>query len=157
MRWLAFGCFSPIMEVGPTQDRGFWNNVKEPHYDKSLIATLRLYSKIRMRLKPYLRQLAQDAHDTGMPVARPLFLAYPKQQQAWQDWQTYLLGPDILVSAIWQKDVTRHRLYLPAGEEWIDAWDTGRTYNGGEYIEVDAPLHKIPFFIERDPVLIWAI
>ena len=149
MRWLAFGCFSPIMEVGPTQDRGFWNNIKEPHYDKSLIATLRLYSKIRMRLKPYLRQLAQDAHDTGMPVARPLFLAYPKQQQAWQDWQTYLLGPDILVSAIWQKDVTRHRLYLPAGEEWIDAWDTGRTYNGGEYIEVDAPLHKIPFFIRK--------
>ncbi|MEJ2542827.1 MAG: glycoside hydrolase family 31 protein, partial [Calditrichaceae bacterium] len=26
MRWLGFGCFSPLMEVGPTNDQGFWNN-----------------------------------------------------------------------------------------------------------------------------------
>ena len=149
MRWLGFGCFSPLMEVGPTQDRGFWNNRAEPHYDTPLIATWRLYSRIRMKLIPYLMEQAREAQDSGMPIARPLFLNYPDQPEAWQDWQTYLLGPDILVSAIWQPGVEKHRLYLPAGEQWTDAWDREKTLQGGGYVEVEAPLHKIPIFIRQ--------
>ncbi len=69
--------------------------------DTELIAIWRLYSKIRIKLVPYLKTLVQEAHESGTPIARPLFLVYPEQQKAWEDWQTYLLGPDILVSEIW--------------------------------------------------------
>jgi len=138
-RWLGFGCFSPIMEVGPTNNKGFWDNPPEYGlvYDTTLIATWRLYSKIRMELIDYVREQAILSNKTGMPVARPLFLIYPDQEEAWNDWQTYLFGPDILVSAVWKKGVTKHRLYLPKGETWIDAWNK-KEYSGGEYVEVDA-------------------
>lgn len=148
MRWIAFGCFSPIMEVGPTNNTGFWRNPDEPHYDIELIATWRLYSKIRMKLIDYLSEQAKTAHSDGTPVAMPLFLKYPKQEEAWNDWQTYMLGPDILVSAIWEKNVKEHRLYLPKGETWIDAWSK-EEHEGGKYITVEAPLYKIPVFIRK--------
>jgi alpha-D-xyloside xylohydrolase len=149
MRWLGFGCFSPIMETGPTNNRGFWDNPEEPHYDTELIAVWRLYSKIRTLLVPYLHSLAEEASKTGMPLIRPLFITYPAQKEAWNDWQTYMLGPDILISAIWEKGKEKHKLYLPSGEEWIDAWDTSQIYKGGEYVEVDAPLYKIPVFLRN--------
>jgi alpha-D-xyloside xylohydrolase len=148
-RWLGFGCFSPIMETGPTNNQGFWNNPQEPHYDPELIATWRLYSKLRMKLVPYIRECAEEARNTGMPIARPLFLLYPEQPEAWEDWQTYQFGPDILVSAIWESGKERHRLYLPAGVEWVDAWDRENVLPGGRYVEVEAPAYKIPVFIRK--------
>ena len=148
-RWLAFSCFCPIMEVGPTEDRGLWDLKEEPHYDTQLIAIWRLYSKIHEKLTDYSFKLAKEAAKTGMPIARPLFVHYPDQQQAWNDWQSYMYGPDILVSAVWEKGKTQHSLYLPAGEKWIDAWDKKKIYTGGQTITVDAPVYKMPIFIRQ--------
>jgi len=150
MRWLAFGCFSPVMEIGPTNNRGFWNNPGEPHYDKELIAVWRLYSHIRMNLKDYVTSLAQKAHDDGTPVVRPLFLAFPGQKEAWNDWQTYMFGPDILVSAVWREGATEQQVWLPSGETWIDAWSPEqKEYEGGAYVTVAVPVYKIPLFIRK--------
>ncbi|MFB6341055.1 TIM-barrel domain-containing protein [Saccharicrinis sp. FJH62] len=149
LRWLGFGCFSPIMEVGPTNNLAFWSNPTNPSYDSELIATWRLYSKIHYKLAPYIHELSAKASEEGTPIVRPLFLVYPDQKEAWNDWQTYMFGPDILVSAIWQNKDVEHKLYLPAGETWVDAWNTGKEYKGGSYITVQAPLHKIPFFIRK--------
>jgi alpha-D-xyloside xylohydrolase len=146
-RWLGFSCFSPIMEVGPTEDKGLWDLNEEPKYDTQLIAIWRLYAKIHDSLKDYTYDCAKEAAQTGMPIARPLFLICPDQKEAWEDWQTYMFGPDILVSPIWQKGKTSHKLYLPGGEKWVDAWDREKTYDGGQYVTVDAPLYKIPIFI----------
>lgn len=148
-RWLAFGCFNPIMEFGPTEDRAPWDMHNEPHFDSELIAIWRTYAKIHANLANYTHQLAQEAHETGMPIVRPLFLQYPEQTEAWADWQTFLYGPDLLVSAIWEKGVTRHSCYLPAGETWVDAWDVSKEYEGGQTLEVETPLAKIPIFIRK--------
>ena len=150
MRWLAFGCFSPIMEVGPTNNAGFWNNPDEPYYDTELIAVWRLYSKIRMRLKDYITVQAQKAHDDGTPIVRPLFLAFPEQKEAWERWESYMFGPDILVSAVWKKGDLRQEVWLPAGETWIDAWSADKNeYTGGTIVTVSVPIHKIPLFIRK--------
>ncbi|MBN1787147.1 MAG: glycoside hydrolase family 31 protein [Sedimentisphaerales bacterium] len=148
-RWLAFSCFCPVMEVGPIEDRGFWSLKEEPAYDTKLIAIWRLYSKIHTELIDYSYEYAKEARKTGMPIARPLFILYPEQKEAWNDWKTYMYGPDILVSAIWRKGKTQHPVYLPAGEEWIDAWNTDKVYTGGQTLLVDTPLHKIPIFIRK--------
>ncbi|MFC1568732.1 glycoside hydrolase family 31 protein [bacterium] len=148
MRWLAFSCFSPIMEVGPTNNRGFWDNPEEPQYDVELIATWRLYAKIRKSLQPYIHELAKKASETGVPVVRPIFLNYPDQTETWEDWQTFLLGPDILVSAIWESNVKDHKLYLPAGETWIDAWNY-KKHEGGQHVKINTPVYKIPIFIRQ--------
>jgi alpha-glucosidase (family GH31 glycosyl hydrolase) len=147
-RWLGFSCFSPLFEVGPTWNGSLWSCRWEPSYDIELLAIWRLYSRLRMRLIDYTDACAREAHATGMPIVRPLFLIHPEQPEAWQDWQTYYYGPDIVVSAIWQEGKTFQQLYLPAGEKWVDAWD-GTVYEGGKMVMVDAPLHKLPIFLRQ--------
>jgi alpha-D-xyloside xylohydrolase len=146
-RWLAFSCFTPIMEVGPTRNLAFWSLPRTPSYDAVLIAIWRLYARLHARLAEYSYQQARDAHRTGMPIVRPLFLVEPKARAAWTNWQTYLYGPDLLVAPIWEKGKRNQEVYLPSGTSWRDAWHPGTTYRGGRTITVQADLHQIPLFI----------
>ena len=146
-RWLAFSCFTPIMEVGPTRNVAFWNLPREPKYDADLIAVWRLYARLHQRLADYSYAQAQEATRTGVPIVRPLFLSDPKAPAAWSNWWTYLYGRDILVSPVWEKDKRSQEVYLPAGSSWRDAWRPGKTYKGGETITVQSELHQIPIFI----------
>lgn len=146
-RWLAFSALTPIMEVGPTKNVGFWNLPREPSYDETLIAIWRLYARLHERLIDYSYKYAEEAHKTGMPIVRPLFLVDPKAAQAWANWQTYLYGADILVSPIWKKGQRTQEVYLPSGNEWRDAWNPAKVYKGGQTITVQAELHQLPLFI----------
>ena len=82
-RWLAFSCFTPIMEVGPTRNRAFWSLPRTPSYDAKLIAIWRLYARLHTRLADYSYKQAREAHRSGMPIVRPLFLADPESPAAW--------------------------------------------------------------------------
>ncbi|MGE4587841.1 MAG: TIM-barrel domain-containing protein [Mangrovibacterium sp.] len=148
MRWMGFSCFSPVMEVGPTNDRGFWGMNYDPAFDRELLAVWRFYASLRMSLVDYLHGLAVEAGETGMPVARPLFLEYPGQPESWNDWNTYKLGPDLLVSVIWEEGKTEQEVYLPAGETWINLWDK-KEYEGGSYRKISAAIHQIPVFLRK--------
>jgi alpha-glucosidase (family GH31 glycosyl hydrolase) len=148
-RWLAFSCFTPIMEVGPTRNRAFWNLPRKPAYDTTLIAVWRLYARLHQRLADYGYRCAGEAHKTGMPIIRPLFLVEPKAQEAWSNWWTYLYGNDILVSPVWEKGKRTQEVYLPSGPDWRDAWRPGVVYHGGQTVTVLADLHQIPIFIRE--------
>jgi alpha-glucosidase (family GH31 glycosyl hydrolase) len=146
-RWLAFSAFTPIMEVGPTRNVAFWNTPREPAYDDVLIAIWRLYARLHERLEDYSYRQAKVAHDTGMPIVRPMFLADQTHPAAWDNWWTYEYGPDLIVSPVWEKGKRSQKVYLPAGSQWRDAWRPGKTYSGGQTVEVPAELHQIPMFI----------
>ncbi len=146
-RWLAFSCFTPIMEVGPTRNVAFWNLPREPAYDTDLIAIWRLYARLHTRLADYSYQQAQEAHRSGMPIVRPVFLADPDSPDAWKNWQTYLYGPDLLVSPIWEKQKRSQEVYFPSGDRWRDAWRPEKVYSGGQTAEIPAEMHQIPLFI----------
>lgn len=152
MRWIAFSCFSPIMEVGPTNNFGFWGMDYEPSFDTELLAIWRLYTNLRMDLVDYISEISDVACKTGMPVLRPLFLEYPDQKESWENWESYKFGKDLLVSVIWEKGKTNQQVYLPAGETWINVW-TGKEYNGGQTINVDALFHQIPLFMRKGSTL----
>jgi alpha-D-xyloside xylohydrolase len=153
MRWIGFSCFSPIMEIGPTNNKGFWNLNSDPSYDNELIAVWRFYSNLRMSLIDYIYNLTKNASETGMPVARPLFLEYPEQKESWNNWETYKFGDDLLVSVIWEKGVTKQQVYLPSGETWIDLWNN-KEYDGGQYIEANALPHQTPVFLRKGSTLV---
>jgi alpha-D-xyloside xylohydrolase len=146
-RWLAFSAFTPIMEVGPTRNRGFWDLPREPAYDADLIAIWRLYARLHDRLADYSHRFAQEATRTGMPIVRPVALVDPASPAAWSNWWTYLYGSDVLVSPIWEKGQRRQEVYLPSGSRWRDAWRPTKEYDGGQTIRVAAELHQIPVFV----------
>ncbi len=153
MRWLGFSCFSPIMEVGPTNNLGFWGMDYEPSFDKELLAIWRFYAKLRMSMVDYVSTMGDVACKTGMPVLRPLFLEYSDQKESWENWETYKFGDDLLVSVIWEEGKTNQQVYLPAGETWVNLWDK-QEYEGGQYIEVEAPLYQTPVFLRKGSNLV---
>ena len=147
-RWLEFSAFTPIMEVGPTKNVAFWDLPRPPSYDETLIAVWRLYARLHQRIADYSYKCAQEAHATGLPIVRPLFLVDPKASDAWANWWTYLYGPDLVVSHVWQVGGRDVQVYLPAGAKWRDAWDPKQVYEGGETITAHVELHQIPLYIK---------
>jgi alpha-D-xyloside xylohydrolase len=146
-RWLEFSAFTPIMEVGPTKNVGFWNLPRDPSYDEVLLAVWRVYARLHQRLADYSYAQAQRAHQTGEPIIRPLFLVDPTAPEAWKDWETYQYGPDILLSPVWQKGQRSKQVYLPSGAQWQEAWHPEKTYRGGQTITVTADRYQLPLFI----------
>ncbi len=133
-RWIAFSAFNAVFQLPALRDT-------------ELLPGLRFYGRLHHRLTEYSYRAALQAQKTGLPVVRPLFVAFPNDSQAWSFWQEFMYGDDLLVGAIWQKGQRSFSMYLPAGK-WVDAWD-GREYKGPATVNVDCPPHKIPIFVRR--------
>ena len=61
----------------------------------------------------------------------------------------FLFGPDILVAPILDYEARKRNVYLPAGTSWTDAW-TDKKIKGGQWIEAEAPLERIPVYLRGD-------
>lgn len=46
----------------------------------------------------------------------------------------------------------QRRVYLPAGERWYDFW-TEVCYDGGQWIEAEAPLERIPLYVREGSIV----
>jgi len=95
VRYLEFGCLSPITRVHCTrgQDRHPW--AFGPEAEKIVSD----YIKLRYRLLPTIYSAAQHATDDGTPILRRCDLYWPTFPEAAHNDQ-YLLGDDILVAPI---------------------------------------------------------
>lgn len=147
-RWLAFSAFCPLMEVGPTRDRGLWDCPWEPNYDAQLLAIWSLYAQVHERIGDYLYGLAKRANETGEPIVRPLWMQFPDDPECAAWWDEYLLGDELLVCPIWARDARDRRVYLPAGE-WADAWNPRRTHKGPAWLNERCDLERIPVYLRK--------
>jgi sulfoquinovosidase len=62
-------------------------------------------------------------------VARHLFLHYPHDRNVYGLRYQYLLGPDLMIAPVVDKEATSVEVYWPQGTEWIDlrtGVDTGK-------------------------------
>ena len=146
-RWLAFSCFTPIMEVRPLHNRAPWDMPTVPSYDTTLIATYRLYAKIHEKLMDYSYKMAQQAHEDGTPIVRPLAMMHPDDEKCINHWDEFYYGDDLLVGVPWQEGKKQFDMYLPEGN-WKDAW-SGKEYEGSTEVTVDCPMYKSPIFIRQ--------
>lgn len=144
IRWTQFGAFSPLMQVHMTCNKGPWD------FGDQALDIYRRYAKLHTQLYPYLRDAALEASHTGMPIIRPMALAFQDDPQAANRIDQYLFGPDLLVAPIYRGG-THREVYLPAGE-WIDYW-TGQPTTGPAVIEVDAPLDRIPLYVRAAAII----
>ena len=103
---------------------------------------------MREKLKPYITEQMQAAHEKGTPVMRPLFYDFPKDAACWECEDEYLFGPDILVAPVLYAKISERQVYLPAGETWVEYW-SGRQFDGGQTITVPTPIEQIPLFLRN--------
>ncbi len=158
IRWFEYGTFCPVMRLhGDRQPKfpgtglvggekcgsGSPNEVWS--YGEEVYKILKPYLFIREAMKPYITQIMQTAHTDGDPVIRPLFYEFPDDKTAWDVEDSFMFGDKILVCPVSDYKQREKTVYLPQGAEWTDVW-SGKKYNGGQYITVDAPLEKLPLF-----------
>jgi alpha-D-xyloside xylohydrolase len=107
---------------------------------------------MRERLRPYIMEQMDLAHQKGVPPMRPLFFDFPEDMGSATVEDEFMFGPDLLVAPITVEGMRQREVYLPEGTNWRDAW-TGETYTGGQVICADAPLQTIPLFLKGDSKL----
>jgi alpha-D-xyloside xylohydrolase len=78
-----------------------------------------------------------------------MFYAYPADERSWTLKDQYLFGPDLLVAPVVRPGARTREVYLPAGASWTEL-HTGRSFDGGQDVTVDAPLAVIPVFARDD-------
>jgi alpha-glucosidase (family GH31 glycosyl hydrolase) len=101
-------------------------------------------------LFPYNYSLAWEAHRYGTPLMRPLVLEFPGDPNVTDMASEYMWGPSLLVAPVTRGGATHWPVYLPRGT-WYDYW-TARRYEGGCWMEVDAPLERMPLFVRGGAV-----
>ena len=95
-------------------------------------------------MRPYIRRVMREAHETGAPVMRPLFFGFPGDIDARGVEDAYLFGPDVLVAPVMEPGARTRQVYLPAGRWKLTR--TGEIFDGGQTVTVEAPIEYMPVF-----------
>lgn len=163
VRWFEWGAFCPVFRMHG--ERSPWYEREEEFIDGVRQLTsgqdnevwsfgeenyqiLSKYLFIRERLRPYIRECMRAASESGAPIMRPLFFDFPEDQNCWDVEDSYMFGPDLLVSPVMEAGASKREIYLPAGSRWVDAY-TKNVYDGGQKITVCAPLDVIPVMVRE--------
>lgn len=145
-RWFEFGVFCPIFRThGHRPHNELWS------YDK-VEPILVDYDKLRYRLMPYIYSLAWKVTHEDYTIQRPLVMDWRTDPKTWNLGDEFMFGPALLVNPVLKADATRRSVYLPAAAAWYDFW-TGKSLAGGQEIEANAPLDRIPLFVRAGSIL----
>jgi alpha-D-xyloside xylohydrolase len=147
-RWFEQTALSSVMQIGTNTNDVAWEPTPLNGFDAEMLDWFRLYTRLHLRLFPYLWTYAQRIAADGRPIQRPMGLAYPDLGS--HPWDQYMLGDDLLVAPVVERGQRQRQVVLPPGH-WVDWW-TGEVFSGGR-ITVDAPLDVLPLFIRAGGII----
>ncbi|MFW6693430.1 alpha-xylosidase [Streptomyces sp. MAR4 CNX-425] len=108
-RWIAFGLLSSHSRLhGSSSYRVPWL------FDDEAVDVLRVFTKLKLRLMPYLDAVAREAHEQGVPMMRPMALEFPEDPACTHLERQYMLGSDLLVAPVFS-DEGEVSYYVPEG------------------------------------------
>lgn len=109
-RWCQFGLLSSHSRLhGSSSYRVPWL------FDEEACDVLRRFTKLKCALMPYLYAASVEAHQKGTPVMRPMMLEFPEDPTCDMLDRQYMLGGDLLVAPIFNKEGVA-TYYLPDGK-----------------------------------------
>jgi alpha-D-xyloside xylohydrolase len=144
-RWTAFGLLCTHSRFhGSSSYRVPWA------FDEEAVEVTRIFSRIKMRLMPYLHAAGLEATAHGTPVLRPMLLEFPDDPSAAHLDRQYMLGADLLVAPVFSPDGDVE-LYLPAGT-WTN-WFTGERVAGPGWRREEHGFTTLPLYVRDGAVL----
>ena len=158
VRWFQYATFCPVMRMhgnnSPiTKVEVQLMNTGAPNevwsFGDEAYGILTKYLKIREKMRPYIYEHMKKASETGDPVMRPMFYDFPEDKMAYDCEYQFMFGPDILVAPVTEAAAASKTVYLPAGCRWTDA-RTGKSYKGGQTLELKVSIDDIPYFYRND-------
>lgn len=160
VRWFQYGVFCPIFRLHgyrhATHESSLMLQSGGPNeawsFGDEAYAIIKDLLFLRERLRPYIMEQMQLAHEKGIPPMRPLFFDFVEDENCARVEDQFLFGPDLLVAPILEAGARQRELYLPAGTTWTDAW-SGQVFEGGQRIVAEAPLERIPVYLRGNAQL----
>ena len=159
IRWFQFGTFLPVMRlhgsrepheqiINKAGEEREWTGADNEiwSFGEDNYQIMKKFIEIRETMRDYTRGLMKEAHEKGTPVMRTLFYEFPQDEKCWDITDEYLFGGDVLVAPIVQPKATSRTVYLPKGAKWVHA-GSGKEYEGGQTVEVEAPIDTLPIFL----------
>lgn len=148
-RWFQQTALSTVMQVGTNTNDVAWEFEQGNGFDQEMLDWYRDFTRLHLRLFPYLWTYAGRLAIDGRPIARPLGLAYPDlgAHPAF----SYLLGEHLLVAPVVVYGAREREVVFPEGP-WID-WFTSEVFEGSETRTVDAPLSKLPLYLRAGGIV----
>ncbi|MCA9571964.1 MAG: hypothetical protein KC656_29200, partial [Myxococcales bacterium] len=149
-RWMALGVISPFFRGHVTQGAPD----QEPWALGTEVADLsRDFLQLRSRLHPYLYSLAEQAHQTGAPLLRPMGWAFPDDREVRDLSDQAMLGPWLLAAPVLTEGATTRELRLPEGR-WQELW-SGAAFQGPTRVVQDVTLAALPLYVREGAILPW--
>jgi alpha-D-xyloside xylohydrolase len=98
-RWCAFGLLSSHSRLhGSSSYRVPWL------FDEEAVDVLRIFTRLKCLLMPYLFSTAIDAHKMGVPMLRAMMLEFPGDPGCEMLDRQYMLGDSLLVAPVFSLD-----------------------------------------------------
>ena len=144
-RWLQFGLLSSHSRLhGSKSYRVPWL------FDEESVEVCRAFAKLKNRLMPYLYSAAVQAHETGVPVLRPMVLEFGTDPAVRYLDMQYMLGDSLLVAPVFSAD-GQVDYYLPAGR-WTHLL-SGVCREGGRWYREQYDFMSLPLFVRENTLL----
>ncbi len=173
VRWFQFGAFCPLFrahgrtwklrlpwgwntgELGPDEVSTSTGGAADPDpselHNAAVEPICRKFMELRSRLLPYTYTAVREAHTTGLPIVRALWLHYPDDPKAVARGDVYLWGRDLLVAPVVEQGATTRAVYLPHGR-WYDFWLESATDGGNEVLR-NVELGTMPLYVRAGAIL----
>lgn len=108
-RWCAFGLLSSHSRLhGSSSYRVPWL------FDEEAVDVLRIFTRLKCLLMPYLFSTAIDAHKLGVPMLRAMMIEFPDDPGCEMLDRQYMLGDSLLVAPVFSLE-GEVVYYVPAG------------------------------------------
>jgi alpha-glucosidase len=143
MRGAEMAVFSMIMRTH--EGNRPYDNWQHDSDDETLEHLTKMI-RIHVHLKPYLKELAKEYHEKGIPPMRACFLHYENDPNLHKIKYEYLFGRDLLVAPVVKPQTFVWNVYFP-DDTWIHLW-SGKEYKKG-WAEVSALIGKPPAFYRK--------
>jgi alpha-D-xyloside xylohydrolase len=144
-RWIAFGMLSSHSRLhGSHSYRVPWL------FDEESVDVLRDFTRLKMRLMPYLAGAARQASGEGLPMMRAMVLEFPDDPACTHLERQYMLGDDLLVAPVFSSDGDVS-YYVPEGV-WTH-YLTGERVEGGRWVRERHGFGSVPLLVRPGAVI----
>lgn len=146
-RWFQWGAFNPVFRM-----HGYQSETEPWKFGDKVENNMRKMLNLRYRLLPYIYSEAWQVTHHGSTMMRPLVMDFNGDSASVKQPYEYMFGKTFLVAPVTEAGATQRDVRLPEFPMWYDFW-TGSGYQGGQTIQAEAPLDKIPLFVKAGSIL----
>lgn len=148
VRWCQVAVFASHMRFHGLGAREPWS------FGEAALRLVREALALRYALIPYIEQGLAEACATGLPLCRPMALAFPEAREAHAFDTQYLFGPDLLVAPVLGPG-GEATVWLPDGAWWD--WHEGERHVGPKRLRLTLPLGRFPLFAREGTAIPLAV